>query len=101
MSDSRSPDRQDISKLTDEDLRKALEECETRLAELKNSTGSAKVRSDLDAVDDILRSCRSEIDAAKDTNEKTWLDVKHSIMTRLDDAQRNLQLTKRRMIDVL
>ncbi len=102
MSDQQRDQERPESSLSDEAVQKALAECEARLGEIKKDAKSEEARKNLDSAEEMLQACRRELDqheAAAD--EDAWQEAKHGIVTKLNDVQKNLQLTKRRMADYL
>jgi len=102
MNEQQRSDETKESSLSDEALQKALAECEARLSEIRNAAKDESIRKDLDSAEDTLRACRRELDERESAaDENAWLEAKHGIVTKLNDVQKNLQLTKRRMADYI
>lgn len=84
-----------------EALEKSLCDCESKLEKFKKSEAGHKVADDLDELESELKACRLELGRLEDQEDEDWLNAKHGIATRLEDVQRNLQLTGRRMGDYI
>ena len=84
-----------------EKLKKDLAFCETRLKELKGKKPDEKFDQDLEEIAGELKSCRVELDELEGRSGDEWVDAKHGITRKLEDVQRSLQLTTRRMADYI
>jgi len=82
-------------------LSKDLAFCESRLKEIKGKKPTGKLDKEVAEIESELMSCKVELDELEGRSGDDWLDAKANITRRLKDSQRNLQLTQRRMLDII
>ncbi len=81
-----------------EELVRELDECSSRLQELK---GKAKSQVDIDQLDVIageLKSCKLELGEVEHRSDDDWAEAKHGVVRRLNEARNSLNLSARKMI---
>jgi hypothetical protein len=84
-----------------EELKKTLVACETRLRKLTGEAKSDERARELGEMEAELKSCRLEVDQLEGKSGDEWLDATEGVTRRLEDLQRNLQLTQDRMEDFM
>jgi hypothetical protein len=84
-----------------EEMEKSLSSCESRLEELKGKAKSGEIVKGLDDIEAELKACRLELDQLEGKSDDDWLEAKHGLIRRLDDVQKNLQLSPRRLDDTV
>ena len=84
-----------------EKMEKELSSCETRLGELMGKAKDDKLAKELGQIEKELKSCRLELNELEGKSDDQWLEAKHGITRRLEDVQRNLQLSARRVEDFI
>jgi len=84
-----------------EKLSKDLAFCESRLKEIKGKKPAGTLDKEVAEIEGELMSCKVELDELEGRSGDDWLDAKANITRRLEESQRNLQLTQRRMLNLI
>ena len=82
-------------------MEESLSLCESRLAELKGKAGDEDRARELGEIEQKLTACRLELDQLEGKSGDEWVEAKHGVIRKLEDVQRNLQLSPRRMEDFI
>jgi hypothetical protein len=81
-----------------EKMEKELDQCSSRLKELKGKAKSDEVMDELEELEGEVKSCRLELQEIEHRSDDKWIEAKHGLMTRLDSMRRNMRLASRKII---
>lgn len=84
---------------TEEKLKKSLARCESRLSELRGKARSQETLNQLGELEQQVRACRLDVEALEEKGENEWLEASYGVTRKVDDLQRNLQVSSDRMED--
>jgi predicted nucleic acid-binding Zn-ribbon protein len=75
-----------------------LDQCSSRLKELKGKAKSEELLSDIEDLETEVRTCKLELAKIENRSDDEWVDMKHSLTRRLDSVRRGLHLSARKLI---
>jgi len=81
-----------------EQMEKELDQCSSRLKELKGKAKSDDVMSEIEELETEVKSCTLELREIENRSGDEWLEAKHGITTRLESVRKSLNLTARKLI---
>jgi peptidoglycan hydrolase CwlO-like protein len=79
-------------------IEEELDQCSTRLKELKGKAKSEDLLSELEELESEVKSCKVELAEIENRSEDEWVDAKHGLARRLDSMRRSMHLSARKLI---
>jgi len=79
-------------------VERELDQCSSRLKELKGKAKSDDLRSEIEELEGEVRSCELELDEIEGRSQDEWVDAKHALTKRLDSVRRSLNQSSRKFI---
>ena len=84
---------------TEEKLKRTLAQCESRLGGLRGKARSQETLNQLGELEQQIKSCRLDVEALEEKGDNEWLDASYGVTRKVNDLQRNLQVSSDRMED--
>jgi hypothetical protein len=81
-----------------EKIESELDQCSTRLKELKGKAKAEELASEIEELEGEVKTCKLELDEIEGRSQDEWVDAKHALTKRLDSIRRNLKSTSRKLI---
>lgn len=81
-----------------EKMESELDQCSSRLKELKGKDRSGELTSEIEQLEDEVKTCRLELDEIEHRSQDEWVEAKHALTTKLESVRNNLNLTARKLI---
>ena len=75
-----------------------LDQCSSRLKELKGKAKSEKLLSDIEDLEGEVKSCKLELAEIENRSEDEWVDMQNAMTRRLDSLRRGMHLSARKLI---
>ena len=81
-----------------EKMETELDQCSSRLKELKGKAKSEELMSEIEEIEGEVKSCKLELDEIEGRSQDEWVDAKHALTKRLDSVRRSLNRSSRKFI---